>query len=275
MKIMRATSKKEEVDLAPLRSGFETLSAATQKAVDVSDGAMGKTMTGRQMRGLFVFAKMISHNLSMTSLAADLVKDPKEYTLLDHFSIATLARASIDAALMTMYITEPSLSLNRWDFRRQLLFLHDTNNRSRFLKALTKRGGEFPFFENKDVVKQAILDKIKTLGAGLLYSEEKIAEYQKGTFMFVDGVRGAAREAGWDNDDFDFNQSYLSAFVHTHPVSFMRADDHDIKFGGASKFQVNFCRYVFTTVAEYTDSVVERMNTFAVPGTGDPNGHLD
>jgi len=236
---------------------------------------MGKTMTGRQMRGLFVFAKMISHNMSIMSLATDLVHDPEETAILDHFSIATLARASIDAALMTMYISEPSLSLNRWDFRRQLLFLHDTNNRSRFLKALTKRGVEFPFFESKDVIKQEILDKIKSLGAGLLYSEEKIAEYQKGTFMFVDGVRGAAREAGWDGDVFDFNQSYLSAFVHTHPVSFMRADDHDIKFGGASLFQVDFCHFVFTAVAEYTDSVVARMRAFSVPTTGDPNGHLD
>ena len=113
------------------------------------------------------------------------------------------------------------------------------------------------------------------LGATLLYSEEKIAEFEKGLYLFIDGVRGAVREAEWDVDFFDFNQSYLSAYVHSHPVSFMRADEHEVAFAGASKFQIEFCHYVLTMVAEYTQSVVHRMDTFSVPDRGDPNGHLD
>lgn len=267
--------KKPKIDVEPLRSGLDTLLSATENAVAISDRSIGKVHTGRQRRALSVFAKMITHNMAIIALARNFLDDTSEEGILDHFSIGTVARASIDAALMTMYISEPKLTLCIWDFRRQLLFLHDVNNRSRFLKPLRKQGVEFGFFENYEVIRKGIQDKIRVLGASLLYSEEKIAEYQRGSHLFVDGIRGAAREAGWDVDNFDFNQSYLSAYVHSHPVSFMRFDEHEISFSGGSKFQIDFCHYVLEMTAEYTQSVVDRMKAFSVPGTGDPHGHLE
>lgn len=267
--------KKPKIDLEPLWLAFGTLSAATENAVTISDRSTGKVHTGRQMRALSVFAKLITHNLAIMGLVQKFLDDSSEEGLLDHFSVATVARASIDAALMTMYISEPKLSLDRWDFRRQLLFLHDVNNRSRFLKPLRNQGVEFGFFESYEKIRKGIQDRIRVLGASLLYSEEKTAEYQRGHYLFVDGIRGAVREAGWDVEYFDFNQSYLSAYVHSHPVSFIKVDEHEISFSGASKFQIDLCHFVLVMTAEYTQFVVDRMETFSVPWTGDPNGHLD
>lgn len=266
--------RKPKVDTGPVHAGFDALSNATQRAVIISERNIGKIHTGRQRRSLAVFSKMIVHNLAMSAVIQKFF-DNEEAGLLDHFSLATLARASLDAALMTMYMSEPRLSLTQWDFRRQFLFLHDANNRSRFLKPLRKNGAEFGFFENADEIRDGIRSKIAKLGTELLYSNEKIQEFHRGLHLFVGGTRGAAREAGWDVDEFEFNQSYLSAYVHSHPVSFMRFDEHGISFAGASPFQVEFCQYVLEMTAGYTASVADRMDIFSVPEKGDPNGHLE
>ncbi|WP_129154897.1 hypothetical protein [Bosea sp. Tri-44] len=262
------------MDTGPVHAGFDALDSASERAVAISERNIGKTHTGRQRRALAVFSKLIVHNMAMILLTKKFFDD-EERGLLDHFSLASLARSSLDAALMTMYISEPSLNLTRWDFRRQLLFLHDTNNRSRFLKPLRKDGVEFGFFENADAVRDGIRSKLGKLGAELLYSQEKIADYQRGFHIFVDGVRGAVREAGWDVDEFEFNQSYLSAYVHSHPVSFIRLDEHQVTFEGASQFQVDFCHYLLEMTAGYLASVADRMDAFSLPGEGDPNGHLE
>ncbi|MDX0194055.1 hypothetical protein GOC06_11280 [Sinorhizobium meliloti] len=266
--------KKDEIDLEPLKAAYSDFQTATLNAIAISERNIGKVHTGRQRRALTVFAKLILHNMSISVIADRFLDNPSDTALLDHFSLAVLARASIDAGLMTMYLSEPRLSLTQWDFRRQLLFLHDDSNRKRFLKPLKEHGAEASHPENAEV-KQGILERIRTLGATLLYGEEKIAEFQKGWSLYVAGVRGAVREAGWNVDNFEFNQSYLSAYVHSHPVSFMRIDEHGVKIGGISKFQADFCFWLFSTLQEYTQSVVDRMEVFSVPDKGDPNGHLE
>ena len=97
----------------------------------------------------------------------------------------------------------------------------------------------------------------------------------KGQMVFVDGARGAAREAGWDINEFDYVQSYLSAFVHSYPVSFMRADEHRISFSDPSDFQINFCEFAVRVAASTTELVERRMAAFSVPGAGDPLGQVD
>lgn len=255
-------------------SSYDKFELINRRLVDVSENNLGKLHTGRQRRALFVMNKLIVHNMSTGLIVDQYFKDTKN-GLLDHFSMAALARASIDASLMTMYISEPSLSLTGWDFRRQILYLHDSNNRSRFLKPFRSSSETKPFFNSRDDAVRSIHEKIDYLGRKLLIPEDKISEYQKGINIFVDGVRGAVREAKWDNEIFDFNQSYLSAYVHTHPVSFINADNFDIRFSGASDFQISFASYVLETISEYSQSVAERMEVFSDPDIGDPNGHLD
>ncbi|KRD71807.1 hypothetical protein [Ensifer sp. Root278] len=269
----RVRKKKEKVDLESAKAAYADFERATSNAVTISQRNLGMVHTGRQRRALSVFTKLIMHNMSISVLADRFFDNPSGSALLDHYSLAVLARASIDASLMTMYISEPSLSTKQWDLRRQLLFLHDDSNRKRFLKPLKAYGVQASDPAN-DGVRLGIQTRIRELGAALLYSEPKIAEFQNGMFLFLDGVRGAVREAGWSVDDFDFNQSYLSAYVHTHPVSFMRFDEQ-LRVGGISPFQADFCHYLFSMLQEYTQSVVDRMDVFSVPDKGDPNGHIE
>lgn len=261
--------------LDDFKAGVETLEETTRSAIEISERNIGIIHTGRQRRALFVFSKLIVHNMAILGLADQFLREPETGPMLDHFSMAALARASIDTALMTMYISEPSLTFTTWDFRRQILFLHDLINRHRFLKPLVKQGHSFEYYQNYEPLKKELEDKITALGAQLMYGEEKLAQMRNGMTIFVEGARGAVREAGWNVDTYDFQQAYFSAFVHAHPVSFIQAFDQGVTFSGASEYQRALGTLIVESVSGYTASVNERMDTFSNPDTGDPIGHLE
>jgi len=217
------------------------LEKATVAAIVVSERNIGVHHTGRQNRALFLFMKLIAHDMSMLAIVDHYRKSSKGSALLDHFSIASLARTIVDASLMTMYISHPSLTRDEWNLRRYVLYLHDLTNRKRILMG-SKKNDE-AFFRSYPGQKAARIEKIRRFSKSLRLDDAATTELTKGQKVFVDGARGAAREAGWDINEFDYVQSYLSAFVHSYPISFMRADEHQISFSDPSDFQINFCEF--------------------------------
>lgn len=273
-------NKKNEASAAALKSmvaALDKLYAVTQEAVVISDGAMGTVHTGRQNRALFVFAKLIAHCLSVTAIIEKYQAAPRGEALLDHFSVATLGRAIIDASLMTKYISEPSLTADEWDLRRQILFLHDLTTRKRFLTALELAGQprDTGFFEGYAAAKERLKAKIEDLAAKLGHAPEQANQLSDGQKVFVGGSRGAAREAGWDVQEFEFHQSYLSNWVHSYPVSFMRADEQGISFSDPSNYQFWLCQMVLETSADYLDDVNARMRLFTGSAEADPVGPFE
>ncbi|WP_192384065.1 hypothetical protein [Mesorhizobium silamurunense] len=267
-------NKRNEARAAGLKSmlaALDKLEAAMQSAVAISDGAIGVVHTGRQNRALFVFAKLITHCMSVAGIIEN------RTALLDHFSVATLGRAIIDASLMTKYISEPSLTADEWDLRRQILFLHDLTTRKRFLTALELAGQprDTGFFEGYAAAKDGLKTKIEDLAAKLGHAPDQIKELSSGQRVFVGGSRGAAREAGWDIQQFEFHQSYLSNWVHSYPVSFMRADEQGISFSDPSAYQFWLCQMVLVTSADYLNDVNARMKLFTGSVEADPVGPFE
>jgi hypothetical protein len=131
------------------------------------------------------------------------------------------------------------------------------------------------FLEGYETSKQNVITKIRRFAKAIKITSDKTLELTKGQNIFVDGARGAVREAGWNVKAYDFQQSYLSAYVHSHPVSFMRAIDHGIDFKKPSGFQFGLCGLAINVAADYMDSAAERMTAFSVCETGDPLGQVD
>jgi hypothetical protein len=255
--------------------GVKRLNLATEAAVAVSERNMGVYHTGRQNRALFLLAKLIAHDMSILAIIDRYRFSAPGAALLDHFSIAALGRTSVEASLMTMYISHPTLTQDEWNLRRHILYLHDLTSRRRFLGTSAQKRDEVPFFENYGEAKNNLKTKITTYGKAVGYSDERITEFLKGQTIFVDGARGAVREAGWDVDAFDFYQTYLSSFVHSHPVSFMRADEHKISFSNPSPFQLGICGTIADLAAGCTEDVEKRMVVFSNSDGGDPLGQVD
>ncbi|MCO5163220.1 MAG: hypothetical protein M9939_18970 [Mesorhizobium sp.] len=264
--------KADEAELVRLSGVYYH---ALEAVVAISDRSIGVQHTGRQMRALMVYAKMISHGLSLHSIVQGYF-DRRE--LLDHFSVAVLARAILDAGLMTLYISHPTLTTAEWNLRRHILFLHDLVNRKRFLTSIEGRGGSadpLPFFENYEELKTDLRSKIAAFAASLGRSDAHIVEFQKGQLVFVDGSRAAAREAGWDVEIFDHMQSYWSAYVHSHPVSFLLAVDRGLSFEKPSLFQVHFVGVILSQLVIIFEDVRRRMDMFAGSIAKDPLGQID
>lgn len=259
-----------------LEEGLDALEAATGSAVAASEASMGVVHTGRQNRALFLFARLIANNMSVMTLVHNAVTASKNVSLLDHFSVASLGRIAIDTTIMTLYISEPSLSLAQWNLRRHVLYLHDATNRKRFLEAAVKAEGitSFDHLKGYEETKATLRSAIDRYGAEVGVPQERL-DRLKGGDVFVDGLRGAVREAGLNVDAWEHHNAYLSSFVHAHPVSFMRADEHAISFEEPSKFQRELCGYVMGTIASCTETVTARIKIFCGDVSRDPLGILD
>jgi hypothetical protein len=255
--------------------GVKRLSAATEAAIGVSENNIGKYHTGRQNRALFLLAKLIAHNMSMLAIIDRFLQSPSGARLLDHFSVAALGRTSVDASLITMYISHPTLTRDEWNLRRHVLYLHDLTSRRRFLGTAAEKRGEPLNIKSYGEMKTRLKVKITTYAEAVGHPKDRVAELLKGQLVFVDGARGAVREAGWEVSIFDFFQTYLSSFIHSHPVSFMRAEEHRISFSNPSEFQLQFCGMVADYAAACTEDVKERMGVFSDPNGGDPLGQVD
>ncbi len=259
-----------------LENGLNALNIATERAVFISSDSLGKEHTGRQMRALHVFSKMISHNMSITTLVNTAIYAPKDASALDHFSVAALGRIVIDACIMALYISEPSLTLHQWNLRRHVLYLHDHTNRKRFLDAMAKHENiiDSNHLEGYPEMKESLRLSIAKYGIVLGLTPDKIDKLQKGE-VFVDGVRGAVREAGLNVQAYEAHSSYFSAYIHAHPVSFMRAEEHGLSFSEPSAYQKYLCDYVMQTIAVYTQSVVDRFAIFVGDIKKDPLGIVE
>ncbi|MBL3562988.1 DUF5677 domain-containing protein [Rhodovulum sulfidophilum] len=255
---------------------IEALEKATEHAVALSESRLGVVHTGRQNRVLMAYSKTIVHAMSIQLLHRNSMNQKPEFDLLDHFSIAALTRTLADASIMTLYLSEPSLSEAEWDLRRHVLFLHDASNRKRFLKAMHKHAGEVLFAEELDAHRQDKIDILKIItqrSKELGLDENWIDELSKGQLVFMDGVRGAVREAGLDTNEFDFMHVYLSSHVHSHPVSLLRQEK--ISFEAPTDFQMIFCGLCLEAATIYLENVNSRVKEFTGDMVRDPNGHID
>jgi hypothetical protein len=272
-----AKDQTEQATRARLKALIDDFENAIRGAIAISESRIGVDHTGRQNIALFIFAKLIAHCMSMHMILSDYKRVFATGGLLDHFSLATLGRASLDASVMTMYISDPDLNLERWDLRRQIFRLHELFNRNRFLTAsgAKDQASNLEFFKTYEERKVTLRTRIDGLAKKIGYTSELLEGFLKGQYVFIDGLRGAVREAGWDVDAFDFHQSYLSNWVHSHPVSFLRFTEQGISFSHPSEYQINFCGSVLEMTMPYLRKTTDRMRAFTGSKDLDPIGHLD
>lgn len=255
-----------------LASSFGEFTEQLRAAVGLSDAREGVYHTGRQRRVLAVFSKTILHAMALESLVAHPIRDG--IGLLDHFTTGTIARAIIDASLMTVYLSEPSLSHPQWLLRREVLHLHELTNRKRLLepsgKLQPEEAEKLPFFETYETAKQESRLRVLRYCEELGIDAAKTAKLQEGQFVFIDGGRGAAREAGWDLHAHEFEQAYYSAYVHTHPVSFMKMDEQEISWSIPSNFQKGFVSMALASATRYLEWSNARIESFTGEEARDP-----
>jgi hypothetical protein len=234
-------------DAANFLDSYHALEDAKLEIQRTVNAGVGTPLSGRQLRVSYLLLKLLAHIDSLLNIIQnhfqyriDQAKRFKwrrtRFYPFDHHSICSLGRVCFDAALMLHYLSEPSLNIAAWNLRRKVLYLHDISNRHRFLKFAKKltKGSLPEKIDDKWIIDGLVADILMHLSE---LGRATDPTFTSGQMVYVDGVRGAVREAGWDVNEFEFQQAYLSNFVHTHPVSYMRATEHAIDFEKPSAAQ--------------------------------------
>ncbi|MBX5012397.1 hypothetical protein HJB67_20885 [Rhizobium lentis] len=267
------SDNEPEVDTRQLLAdAFGWFTEVLEESVLIMTAQEGIYLTGRQRRVVSVFGKTQLHSMTLQTIVEDVVRTGSG--LLDHFTVGTITRSIIDASLMAMYLSEPSLTFPQWQLRREILHLHEMTNRKRFLepqgKVIPSDGPRLPFYDTYEQAKKDSRGRIALYGKAVGLDQDKITKLQEGQWVFVDGGRGAAREAGWDLNAFEFEQAYYSAYVHSHPVSFMKADEQGISWVHPSPFQQNFVALALNVAGRYLERANDRMRAFTADESCDP-----
>jgi hypothetical protein len=245
---------------------YETERDACEKAlsaaVAASDAGIGLLKGWQGHWGAFLHARTITNTMTVFDVIDAAVGSNGEARPLDHFSVASIARTAVEAALMMLYISDPTLSPEQWGLRHLILQLHDTSHRSRMFRS--REAGE-----NGADVKQMRAEyrfHIDRLTSEILENPEfaKLTSEQqdrviKSRDYYIGGIRNAVRMAGWDVADYDFFESYFSAYIHSMPMSFFRAEQHRVEFSGISEFQFALCGTALALVAHALESTTARM----------------
>ena len=124
-----------------------TCETALAAAVAVSEAGIGLLDGWQGHWAAFLHARTIVNTMTIFDVIDAGVRSGGEARPLDHFSVASIARTAVEAALMMLYISDPSLSSEQWELRHLILQLHDTSHRSRMFRA--REAGE-----NGEEVKQ-------------------------------------------------------------------------------------------------------------------------
>jgi hypothetical protein len=244
------------------------LGVEIRSCIAISESAIGGAHNRRQGWVLYLLSKFILHLISIESLMRFPLDFPANAQAMDHFSVAGIGRAALETAVMAMYISDNKEDDRSWALREFMLEMHDISNRSRMFKA----GGKGYTGKDKQsisVMLKRYSEDIKNIQCriqGDTYFKTLPKEQQKdilaGRLVHLGGFREAVRAAEWSPDEFDFYRSYFSSFLHAHPVSFFRADYHEVDFHNISRFQFDLCSTVVSAVQNCCPNFRERVKQF-------------
>lgn len=256
-------------DKTRFQSAYADCSTSLEKAVHASEAAIGKLAGWQGHWGAILHARVILNTLSMIKIIDTATEAPIGAQLLDHFSVAAIARTCMEAGLMMLYITDEKIDSNQFEMRRKIFLLNDTCHRSRVFKPAEKSQSKIK------MMREMYRRKIEELRANL----ESDAEFQKllerdrnfileGGTYFIGGPRRAWRDAGLEVAEYDFYEAYFSGYLHSMPMSFIRAEMHEIDFTNISEFQYGLCGTALLVASETLDRTTSRIGDMLHPPYG-------
>jgi len=176
-------------------------------------------INGRSMTLSRSLASGLLGKICITAMSAQaLYRGHEENRLpfLDHSSIAGLCRAIIETSVMYWYLME-EVSEDEWKFRFQVMKIHDAASRVRLFKPIIAEAAD-----NQRAALQALREE---LAAMPLFQKRPAQQQQKmlgGESIYVNGMRSVVEGMNFDQKYFDSVYNYLSAYVHSTPLSYFR-----------------------------------------------------
>ena len=135
---------------------------------------------------------------------------------LDHSSIAVLSRTIIDASIMYFYLIE-DINDEEWEFRFKVMQIHDVASRLRLFKGIGPEEAE-----HQRVMLGTLRKELRGMAPFKKRSEEQKIKLRGGQMLYVNGMRSVLASMNFEDEYFDGVYNYLSAYVHSMPLSYFR-----------------------------------------------------
>lgn len=202
--------------------------------------------------------------------------DAGEESTLDHGSIAALSRGMAESAAMVAYLVDPALTLDQWELRKHVLWLHDATTRYKMFSKLENEEQATAFRADM----QDLRTRIEAFAEFQELAPDRQGRVIAGSEIYLHGLRSAVRLAGWDVDEFDAMYGYLSSYAHNSPVSFIRFGEHGIDYKVPTRAQRsiagNGLEFAFNALQSATEHVAAafRVQAPASLDIPDPSGEV-
>jgi hypothetical protein len=138
---------------------------------------------------------------------------------LDHSSIAILCRAIIEASVMYWYLME-NVGGEEWQFRLQVMKIHDAASCVRLFKPMIAETADRQ--RSKLETLRNELDKMPLFQKR---EEKQRIRLRGGELIYVNGMRSVVGAMNFDEGYYDSVYNYLSAHVHSTPISYVNDTD--------------------------------------------------
>ncbi|CAO4182684.1 DUF5677 domain-containing protein [Methylorubrum populi] len=220
---------------AEAKSSFEE---SVQLAINISNATGGLFVKPRFGLASFLFTKQCSIGISILKICHQ--DEANDIPLaLDHTSICSLCRNMFEASIMFSYLAQRDISDEQWRLRQNVIWLRDATSRYKMFKGWKAEKEASGF-------KEHMLDLRTKISSDNLFGkldEERRKKILAGSEMYVNGLRGAVKQCGWDKDQFEATYTYLSQHSHNAPVSFLRMAEHGINYARPSNMQFSVAAY--------------------------------
>ena len=226
---------------------------SVEAAVDTSLFAAGRRTDLRTAWTTWIFSRLCATCQSISRLMVPMISDYG--TTIDHGSIANLSRNVIETSILISYLTQDGVSDEEWSCRILAFHLHDCTARVRLFKGL---GADDEYKKHR----HALEDLRKRLSENAHFCGLESDVQQKllgGMLIYVDGLRAAARNAGWDMGHFDAAYTYLSAQSHSTPMSFYRMDERGLDNKTIAPYQFGIVGFALEHAYQSVEHATERV----------------
>jgi len=219
-----------------------------EDAVTASAAANGTLGSARMGWCSFLHARAVSNAMSIVTLIQSATDQQPGQQALDHFAIASIGRTMMETCVVVAYLSDLSVDMERWKLMKAAIDLHDATHRTRIFKPLVEEfGGDIAAMMAEFPEARTMLRKRMRENAGFSkLSRDDRDNLISGRDFLIGGIDVVVQQVGGDLSSFKHAHSYFSAFVHSTPVSFHRAETHKIDFSTISTFQYNLCQAVMS-----------------------------
>jgi hypothetical protein len=246
----RMANSEEEAYFEKNKAAFEL---AFKAAVELSSSLAGQKTDLRRGWSTWIFARLCATGNSMRRLLHPFVSG--RGVTIDHGSIVTLARNVMEAGVLISYISEKDILEEEWKCRLLVFNIHDCVARVRLFKGISA----------VDLVDKwsASLEDLRRQISSNAYFKKLLLETQEkakaGSLIYIDGLRSAAKVAGWDKSHFDAMYNYFSLQSHSAPVSFYWMEERQIDYKTIAPYQYYLVGLALEMVSNSTNAASKRM----------------